>query len=73
MPTKKIQILDSLNKNAVLYTPQELTAEEKKQARDNIGSASLDENGKVPFSQLPEYQEIEALSKADLEEILRNL
>ena len=73
MPTKKIQILDSLNKNAVLYTPQELTEEEKKQARDNIDSASLDENGKVPFSQLPEYQEIEALSNADLEEILKNL
>ena len=73
MATKKIQILDSLNKNAVLFTPQELTEEEKKQVRNNINSASLDENGKVPFSQLPDYQEMEALSNADLEEILKNL
>ena len=37
MATKIIQVLDSLNKNAVLYTPQELTEEEKSQARENIG------------------------------------
>ena len=73
MATKKIQILDSLNKNAVLFTPQALTEEEKKQVRDNIDSPSLDENGKIPFSQLPEYQEMDALSNSDLEEILRNL
>lgn len=54
MATKKIQILDSLNKNAVLYAPQELTKEEKLQARENINAASLDENGKVPLEQLPD-------------------
>lgn len=41
MATKKIQILDSLNKNAVLYTPQELTDEEKAQARENIGAVAI--------------------------------
>lgn len=54
MATKKLQILDSLNKNAVLYTPQELTEEEKAQVRDNLSVPSLDENGKIPTSQLPD-------------------
>ena len=54
MATKKIQILDSLNKNAVLYTPQELTEEDKAQARSNLSVPSLDENGKILSSQLPD-------------------
>ena len=33
---------------------QDLTSEQKKQARDNIGAASLGTDGKVPASQLPE-------------------
>ena len=41
MATKKIQILDSLVKNAVLYTPQELTEEEKELAKENIGATSV--------------------------------
>jgi hypothetical protein len=41
MATKKIQIIDSLNKNAVLYTPQDLTEEEKALAKENIGAASV--------------------------------
>ena len=70
MATKKIQILDSLNKNAVLFTPQELTDEQKLQARENINVPSTDEisyaleaslaekadlvDGKIPASQLPD-------------------
>ena len=41
MATKKLQILDSLIKDAVLYTPQELTEEQRTLAKDNIGAASV--------------------------------
>ena len=54
MATKKIQILDSLNKNAVLYTSQELTEDQKEQVRENLDVPYLDENGKITMSQLPD-------------------
>lgn len=37
---------------------QNLTSEQQKQARDNIGAASLGANGKVPASQLPEISSV---------------
>ena len=67
MATKKIQILDSLNKNAVLYTPQELTKEEKAQVRENLDIPSLDENGKIPLEQLPD--DIGGLTEVSWEDI----
>lgn len=67
MATKKIQILDSLNKNAVLYTPQELTEEEKMQVRENLNIPSLDENGRVPLEQLPD--DIGGGSGGDIQEV----
>lgn len=53
MATKKIQVLDSLNKNAVMYTPQDLTEEQKAQARENINVPSLID-GKIPIELLPD-------------------
>ena len=53
MATKKLQILDSLNKDAVLYMPQELTDEQKAQVRENIDVPSL-VDGKIPVEQLPD-------------------
>lgn len=37
---------------------QDLTSDQKNQARDNIGAASLDTTGKVPSSQLPEISSV---------------
>lgn len=37
---------------------QDLTSDQKNQARDNIGAASLGANGKVPASQLPEISSV---------------
>lgn len=37
---------------------QDLTSDQKNQARDNIGAASLDTDGKVPSSQLPEISSV---------------
>lgn len=43
MATKSLQILGSLNATAVQFTEQDLTEEQKAQARENIGAASLDD------------------------------
>jgi hypothetical protein len=45
MATKSLQILGSLNQTAVQFVEQELTEEEKAQARENIGAAGLDDVG----------------------------
>lgn len=45
MATKSLQILGSLNQTAVEFIPQELTDEQKAQARENIGAAGLDDVG----------------------------
>lgn len=37
---------------------QDLTSKQQKQARDNIGAASLGTDGKVPASQLPEISSV---------------
>jgi hypothetical protein len=37
---------------------QDLTSDQKNQARDNIGAASLGTDGKVPTSQLPEISSV---------------
>ena len=37
---------------------QDLTSDQKNQARDNIGAASLGADGKVPASQLPEISSV---------------
>lgn len=37
---------------------QDLTSDQKNQARDNIGAASLGTDGKVPASQLPEISSV---------------
>ena len=37
---------------------QDLTSDQKNQARDNIGAASLGADGKVPTSQLPEISSV---------------
>ena len=39
---------------------QDLTSKQQKQARDNIGAASLGTDGKVPASQLPEISSVKA-------------
>lgn len=65
--------------NVVLYTPQDRTEAEKVQVRANIGAlassekgaangvASLNENGKVPTAQLPEFsiEDAKDVSAAD--------
>ena len=38
---------------------QDLTSDQKNQARDNIGAASLGADGKVPASQLPEIPSVQ--------------
>ena len=55
MSTKTIQILNSMTSGTVRYDgAQELTKEERAQARNNINAASLDESGKIPLEQLPD-------------------
>lgn len=60
MATKKLQILGNLNENAVQYVPQELTEEQKAQARENIGALAEGEGGseqiQVDFAQNDETQ-----------------
>lgn len=63
MTTKKIQILDSLNKNVVLYTPQKLTEKEKLQARENINAASLDEV----------YTKSEVYTKTEVDDVVNSI
>lgn len=41
MATKRLQILGSLNTTAVQFTEQELTDEEKEQARENIEASAV--------------------------------
>ena len=53
MATKSLQILGSLNATAVQFTEQDLTEEQKAQARENIGAPSL-VDGKIPVEQLPD-------------------
>lgn len=65
MATKSLQILGSLNQTAVQFVEQELTEEEKAQARENIGAAGLDADGKVPLEQLPD--DIGGLTEVDWE------
>lgn len=43
MATKQLQILGSFNQDAVQFVEQDLTDEQKAQARDNIGAAALDD------------------------------
>lgn len=41
MATKSLQILGSLNQTAVQFVEQELTEEEKAQARENIEASAV--------------------------------
>lgn len=43
MATKQLQILGNFNQDAVQFVEQDLTDEQKAQARENIGAAALDD------------------------------